>query len=287
MYKTSAQLKREAKDSLSGRWKEAVLLNLIPSIMQIIMMFFIGLVIAAMLVFVSFMVTSDMDTSSGTSDFADTVRYQLSDELTDEFDSEDVDFSSPFDGLNVDFSSYGIAPLIDIGIYFITIGISFTFLDVVRRRKEQSMEIKDAFRIFNGNDFVPILLINLLMYIFKVLWSFALVIPAFVKHYSYSQSNFIYKDMAMNQDVKSMGATSFITESRNLMRGHKGRLFWIDLSFIGWYLLGMITGGIAMLWINPYINATKAAFYNDLAKDQFLSTTVDVPIEDEEEWTSF
>lgn len=280
MYKTSAQLKREAKDSLSGRWKEAVLLNLIPSIMQIISMFFIGLIIAAMFFFISFMVTSD---KSDTSEIADTIKYQL----TDEFDSEDIDFNSPFDNLDIEFPSFGVAPLIDIVIYFITISISFTFLDVIRRRNEQSMEIKDAFRIFNGNDFIPILLINLLMYVFKILWTFALVIPAFVKHYSYSQSNFIYKDMSMNQDVKNMGATSFITESRNLMRGHKGRLFWIDLSFIGWYLLGMITGGIAMLWINPYKNATKAAFYNDLAKDQFFSAKANVTIEDDEEWTSF
>lgn len=280
MYKTSTQLKREAKDSLSGRWKEAVLLNLIPSIMQIISMFFIGLIIAAMFFFISFMVTSD---KSDTSEIADTIKYQL----TDEFDSEDIDFNSPFDNLDIEFPSFGVAPLIDIVIYFITISISFTFLDVIRRRNEQSMEIKDAFRIFNGNDFIPILLINLLMYVFKILWSFALVIPAFVKHYSYSQSNFIYKDMSMNQDVKNMGATSFITESRNLMRGHKGRLFWIDLSFIGWYLLGMITGGIAMLWINPYKNATKAAFYNDLAKDQFFSAKTNVTIEDDEEWTSF
>ena len=81
-----------------------------------------------------------------------------------------------------------------------------------------------------------------------------------------------------------MGATSFITESRELMSGHKGRLFWLDISFIGWYIVGMITLGIGFLWINPYINATKAAFYDDLSKGKFLETPIE---EDDEVWTSF
>ena len=48
------------------------------------------------------------------------------------------------------------------------------------------------------------------------------------------------------------------------MDGHKGRLFWLDLTFIGWYFLVALTLGIAYLWVAPYISATKAAFYEDL-----------------------
>ncbi len=55
-----------------------------------------------------------------------------------------------------------------------------------------------------------------------------------------------------------------ITASRRLMKGQKGRLFWLDLSFIGWHILAILTIGIGYLWLNPYISATKAAFYEDL-----------------------
>ncbi len=280
MYKTSSQLKREAKDSLRGRWKEALVLNLIPSLVQVLLMFLITLMVGVMLVAVSYLVTADDSQVESSSGITETIR----EDILSEIDSDD---DSPFGEMTVLFPTYGVAPLINIVISFLTIGISFTFLDVIRKRQDQSMEVKDAFKIFNGVDFIPIFLINLLMYVFKLLWSFVFVIPAMVKHYSYSQSNFIYKDISDNRDVRSMSATSFITESRNLMKGHKGRLFWIDLSFIGWYFVGMLTFGIGMLWINPYINATKAAFYNDLAKDSFLTTNIDTVIEDGEEWTSF
>ncbi|MEG0549994.1 MAG: DUF975 family protein [Vagococcus sp.] len=287
MYKTSSQLKREAKDSLRGRWKDAVLLNLIPSIIQIIGMFFVALFTIGIIFLMSFFMATDFGSSSKeySPESSESIRSDIKNEINDNLDS--TDFEDLFDNTNVGFTSYGITPIISFVLSFLTIGIAFTFLDVIRKREEQPIEFKDAFRVFNGIDFVPVFLINLLMYIFKTLWSFALVIPAFVKHYSYSQSNFIYKDLAEHSDVRSMGATTFITESRSLMKGHKGRLFWIDLSFIGWYLLGFMTFGIAMLWVNPYMSATKAAFYNDLAKDRFLIPTNAEAQEDDEEWTSF
>lgn len=287
MYKTSSQLKREAKDSLRGRWKDAILLNLVPSIVQIISMFFVAVFTIAVVFLVSFLVTTDFATSSDSysSGFNETIRSDIQSEINDNMSSND--FEDLFDNTDVGFTSYGITPIISFVMSFLTIGITFTFLDVIRKREEQSIGFKDAFRVFNGIDFVPVFLINLLMYIFKSLWAFAFLIPAFVKHYSYSQSNFIYKDLAEHSDVRSMGATTFITESRNLMKGHKGRLFWIDLSFIGWYLLGFVTFGIAMLWVNPYLNATKAAFYNDLAKERFLIPATSEDQDTEEEWTNF
>ena len=41
-------------------------------------------------------------------------------------------------------------------------------------------------------------------------------------------------------------------------------LFVLDLSFIGWYLLGSITFGIAYIWIVPYVTATKTNVYNTI-----------------------
>ena len=54
------------------------------------------------------------------------------------------------------------------------------------------------------------------------------------------------------------------------MKGHKLELFFFNLSFVGWFLLGIINCGIGLLWIIPYYSTAKATFYRNLAGDQFL-----------------
>lgn len=111
-----------------------------------------------------------------------------------------------------------------------------------------------------------IILLALLTAIFTTLWALLLVIPGIIKSYSYSQSYFIYYDIVTDTGEKP-GVLDTITASRKLMDGYKGKLFWLDLTFIGWHILSMLTLGIGYLWLNPYISATKAAFYNELPKE--------------------
>jgi len=92
-----------------------------------------------------------------------------------------------------------------------------------------------------------------------------LVIPGIIKGYAYSQSYFIYYDVVTETGEKPK-ILDTITASRKLMDGYKGKLFWLDLSFIGWHILAIATVGIGYLWLNPYITATKAAFYEQLPK---------------------
>ena len=61
-----------------------------------------------------------------------------------------------------------------------------------------------------------------------------------------------------------MGALEAINRSKAMMNGHKMDLFVLQLSFIGWHLLGAFTFGIAYVWITPYISATTANFYNSI-----------------------
>ena len=53
-------------------------------------------------------------------------------------------------------------------------------------------------------------------------------------------------------------------ESKRLMRGNKWRLFCLQLSFLGWLLLGCLTLGIGLLWVYPYQSAAEAAFYLEI-----------------------
>ena len=65
-------------------------------------------------------------------------------------------------------------------------------------------------------------------------------------------------------DNPEMTALNSFGESWKLMKGHKGRLFYLSLSFVGLTLLGMLSAGIGMLWVTPYMNITSAYFYLDI-----------------------
>ncbi len=105
----------------------------------------------------------------------------------------------------------------------------------------------------------------LLQSIYYWLWSFT-IIGVIIKRYSYAMVPFI---VAENPDL---GARQAITLSRKLMKGHKWQLFVIDLSFLGWEILGVLTLGLVNLfYTNPYRIATKTEFYvyvRSLGKEQ-------------------
>lgn len=59
-----------------------------------------------------------------------------------------------------------------------------------------------------------------------------------------------------------------LAHSRQLMKGNKGRLFYLQLSFIGMLLLVLLSFGIAMFWVYPYMRMTFTEFYLDIASNQ-------------------
>lgn len=68
-------------------------------------------------------------------------------------------------------------------------------------------------------------------------------------------------------DFPQYTATELLKKSRRLMVHHKGRLFYLHVSFIPLILLGFFSCGIALLWVSPYLAATKAAFFLDLIQN--------------------
>ncbi len=116
-------------------------------------------------------------------------------------------------------------------------------------------ELKRAFKPNWTNNVVTMFLTDL----FLGLWFCLLIIPGFVKMYSYRLVPYI---LAENPDMKAM---EVITFSRQLMKGNKWKAFCFDLSFIGWTLLSIITCGIVgMLYVNPYYNCSSAELYRTL-----------------------
>lgn len=75
---------------------------------------------------------------------------------------------------------------------------------------------------------------------------------------AYSQMFFIVAD---NDKI---GVIDSMTRSVQLTKGNKGKLFLLELSFIGWYLLSYITLGIGLLWVIPYYQQTLTNAYKFL-----------------------
>lgn len=67
-------------------------------------------------------------------------------------------------------------------------------------------------------------------------------------------------------DFPQYSAKDILVKGRKLMNGSKGRLFYIYLSFIPLFLLGICTCCIGLLWILPYFQSVCANFYMDLMK---------------------
>lgn len=127
---------------------------------------------------------------------------------------------------------------------------------LLKQHDKKDFRISDLFSQFEhfGRGFAQ----KFLRGLYTALWALLFIIPGIVKRYSYAMTPFI---LAENPD---MTANEAITASRQLMDGHKGELFWLDLSFIGWSILCVFTLGIGTLFLNPYMNAAHAAFYRDI-----------------------
>ena len=115
-------------------------------------------------------------------------------------------------------------------------------------------DLKEGF-----GDYGRVFLTLFLRDLFATLWAFLFIIPGIVKSYSYRLVPYILKDHP------ELSPTEAITRSRQMMDGHKWQAFVLDLSFIGWYLLGLLTlGMVNIFWANPYHDNAAAAFYLDL-----------------------
>ena len=129
-------------------------------------------------------------------------------------------------------------------------------LNVVRGSDVQLDTMGEGFK-----DYGRILGTMLLSSVYQFLWMLLLIIPGIIKGYSYALTPYLLKD---HPELKFNAA---IEESMRLMSGNKMRLFILDLTYIGWFLLCIVTLGIATLWVNPYWCTARAAFYEDLMSD--------------------
>lgn len=149
-------------------------------------------------------------------------------------------------------------PYIGILAYWLIIGsVMLTYaiisLKVIDREK---VNIEDAFSGFRN--FINALGLLLWQQLWVLLWSLLLIIPGIIKAYSYSMCFYILAD---NPDI---GIREALNESKRITQGYKMDLFILDLSFLGWGILSVLTLGIGFFWLVPYMQVTMGNAYRRL-----------------------
>ncbi len=181
----------------------------------------------------------------------------------------------------------------------ISYGIYRFFMNLIREDNPEVQNLFSGFKYFGKN-----FLLQLIIGIFTFMWSIAVYIPAIIlmtiiiiigtsgspMSYNYISSlqwnigivmlvviillacaAIIYTITArysmaflILNDNQKFAVMESIEASKTMMEGHKIRYFLLNISFIGWDILSLITLGIGYLWLRPYKYAARTSFYADL-----------------------
>lgn len=126
-------------------------------------------------------------------------------------------------------------------------------------------DFKHGFEVNYLNNVLTMFLRDL----FITLWSLLLFVPGVVKMYAYSLVPYILAEHP------EMSGTEAIQLSEKMMKGHKWNAFVLDLSFMGWTILSVLTFGIVgFFYTNPYASATDAELYKAIKADYEAKTAV-------------
>jgi uncharacterized membrane protein len=168
--------------------------------------------------------------------------------------------ASMFIGLGIAFLSIAIALAAIFFVIFVAfpmkVGGARVYIDSADGEHEPLLS-RLAFAFRSGN-YMNIVKAGFLKGLYECLWSLLFVIPGIVKGYGYRMTQYILADSP------NLSASEAIRLSDRMMQGHKMELFMLDLSFIGWYILGGLAFGVGVFLVHPYKDATEAQFYMTL-----------------------
>jgi len=135
----------------------------------------------------------------------------------------------------------------------ISLGMAIYFLRISRDESVEINNLFDGFKQF-GNALGAYLLMLLIIILGFVL----LIVPGIIAALALSQT------FNIMHDEPNLGPIEAMKKSHEMMKGHRGDYFLLNLSFIGWALLCILTIGIGFLFLAPYASVTNAIFYNNL-----------------------
>ena len=169
------------------------------------------------------------------------------------YDTSPIFYSSNFQYIFYSFIS--VASILEI-LYTIFIGnvIVVGKNGYFIKNNNENPELSEIFKGFKGN-YLNVVKILFLMDLKTLLWLFLFIVPGVIKAYEYSMIPYL---LAENPNLSADEAFSL---SKQMTTGQKMDLFVLDLSFLGWIILGLICCGIGILFLQPYPEATRAEVY--------------------------
>ena len=153
-----------------------------------------------------------------------------------------------------------ISFVLDIALTVVFAGFNIYLLNAIRNTEPAYGNILDGFGIMG-----KVILLSLLKTIFVALWSMLLVIPGIIAAYRYKMALYILIDHP------EMSVMDCLRESKRMMKGRKMDFFLLELSFIGWIILGSfgIAGYVIQIWTLPYMNFTYCLYYENIRAAQY------------------
>ncbi len=146
------------------------------------------------------------------------------------------------------FGAQLLSIALDIMSFLVGVGFTSFCLNVSRNLAAGFGNLFDAFGFV-----FRIIALQIMIAVFVFLWSCLFIIPGIVAGYRYSMAIYIMLD------DPDKGVMQCIRESKEMTRGYKAQLFWLDVSFIGWGLLSYIP--FVSLYTMPYMSVTTANYY--------------------------
>ena len=125
-------------------------------------------------------------------------------------------------------------------------------------RKEE-VSLTDIFQDYKKIGLIIVTLI--ISYVLIMIGYILLIIPGIMIAFSLVMVGYLLAD---SKETNPGEARNIIRQSREMMNGYKMDYFIFELSFIGWYLLGVITFGIAYIYVIPYFTFANTLYYQRL-----------------------
>lgn len=241
----SSDFRAEARKKLEGKWGKAVCISLAYAAIFFVLSFIEGLFSDTMKSLVSLIsIIIEIPLSFG-----------LMFSLLKLYNGEDIKI---FDFCSLGFSNFVKSWIITFRIFLkmivpiILIIISYIIIAFGIAMTMSASIFNYAYTSTSSNSAFPFIsIIGLILLFVFMIW-------AITKSYYYQLAYLIAIDN------NNMTAKEAVEKSQELMSGNRSKLFVLQLSFIGWAILSVITFGIGYLWLIPYIQFATIAFYKFL-----------------------
>ncbi len=145
------------------------------------------------------------------------------------------------------------------------------YVSVIRGRKPAISDgIKYVYKNAFSGSYFKRLALEIIMNIAISFASMLFIIPGIILSLHWAFARRILND---NPDMDVFDALRI---SGQMTKGHKGELFVLELSFIGWFLLSAVTLGIGLIYSLPYYYTTMALYYQNFKMRSIQEGTVDM-----------